>query len=113
MEERSPMKTNSYALVLAVMLLVILLTNFGVFIAPAISYESVEQERTLCIQDCKARYGIDVNRGGAGRGGGGRGTGVRGGGDSGLWLLYSKCIDDCEKKFWKEWDKNMDEIEKD
>jgi hypothetical protein len=103
------MKTNNYALVLAVMLLVILLTNFGVFIAPAISSESIEQERTLCIQDCKARYGVDVYRHGGGRGGGG----FRGGGDSGLWLRYSKCIDDCEKKFWKEWDKNMDEMEKD
>jgi len=101
------MTTKNYTLLTGAMLLSIVLTNFGLFVAPVVSYESVEQGRTLCIQDCKARYGIDVNRGG-GRGGGGRG-----GGDSGLWLLYSKCIDDCEKKFWKEWDKNMDEMDKD
>ena len=29
-----------------------------------------------------------------------------------MWRLYFKCIDDCEKKFWKEWQKDMDKLEK-
>jgi hypothetical protein len=100
------MTTKNYALLTGAMLLSIVLTNFGLFVAPAVCYESVEEGRTFCIQDCKSRYGVEMYRYGGGGGG-------IGGGDSGLWRLYAKCIDDCEKKFWKEWDKNMDEIRKD
>ncbi|MFA6221926.1 MAG: hypothetical protein WC647_06395 [Desulfomonilaceae bacterium] len=85
------MTTNNYALVVAAMLLAILLTNFGLFIAPAISSESVEQERTLCIENCKYRYWPP--------------------GDD--WRLYFKCVDDCEKNSWRKWQKDMDKLEKD
>jgi len=92
--------TKRSIFIIGAMLLAILFTDFGVFTASVISYESVEQERTLCIKECKDRYGIEVMRG-AGRGG-----------DSGMWRLYFKCMDDCEKKFWKEWQKDMDKLEK-
>jgi hypothetical protein len=85
------MTTKNYALTVIVVLLGVLLTNFGLFIVPAISQESVAQERTLCIEDCKYRFwppGED-------------------------WRLYFKCLDDCEKNYWKKWQKEMDRLEKD
>ncbi|MGA8830335.1 MAG: hypothetical protein ACLQT6_17030 [Desulfomonilaceae bacterium] len=84
------MKTNNYALVLAVMLLVILFTDFGVFIAPAISSESVEQERTLCIEECQLRF---LPAGYNDR-------------------MYFRCIDNCENTYWKKWQKDMDKLKK-
>ena len=93
------MMTKKYALTLIAEILVVSLTNFGVFIAPAISYESVEQEREICIQDCKSRYGYTLNR--------------RGGGTPDNYWRYAKCLVTCEKKFWKEWQKREDETGKD
>jgi len=87
----------NFAAVVAAMLGAIILTNLGFFAAPVNSSESVEQERTLCIQDCKDKFGVDMFWGG-------------GGGDG---RLYQMCISDCEKKFWKEWDKDMNKLEKD
>jgi hypothetical protein len=86
------MTRKNYALVAGVMLLAILLTNFGVFVASAISQENEGQERTLCIEDCKYLY-----------------AGVAGQ----LWRLYFACLTDCEKKMWKQWEKDMDKLEKD
>jgi hypothetical protein len=83
------------------MLSIILGAGFQGLVGPAGAFESVEQERTWCIKECKDRYGVDVMWRGGGRGG-----------DS-MWRLYFKCIDDCEKKFWKEWQKDMDKLEKD
>lgn len=79
-------------------LLIILGAGFQAFEGPAGAFESVEQERTWCIKECKDRYGVEVM--------------WRGGGGDNVWRLYFKCIDDCEKKAWKEWQKDMDEIEK-
>ncbi len=96
------MTTKNYALTVMVMFLAVLLTNFGLFIAPAISSEGVEQDRTACLSRCNSPTG-----GGAGMyfGGGGRG-----GSPDSLWRLRSICIANCEKRFWKEWQKEMDEI---
>lgn len=94
------MTTRNYSLIVGVMLLAILLTNFGLFIAPAISYESVDQDRTVCLSRCNNPTGRGAEmyfRGG-------------GGGENSLWRLRSICIANCEKRFWKEWQKEMDEI---
>ncbi|MEI6133811.1 MAG: hypothetical protein WCP72_02470 [Desulfomonile sp.] len=80
-------------------LITITLTGLGLFSGLAVSHESVEQERTLCMKECKDRYGIDTMWGG------------RGGGETSNWRLYFMCIDNCEKRFWKEWQKNTDEID--
>ena len=94
------MTTNKFLWVVAIMSLTIFAAHSGLFIGPAISYESVEQERAICIQDCKSRYGYSPYFHG-------------GGGMSGTYWVYAKCIDDCEKKFWKEWQKDQDKTEKD
>jgi len=96
------MTTRKYALTVVAMLLAVLFTNFGIFVAPVVSSESVEQDRTACISTCNNPTGRTEMycRGG-------------GGGDNGLWRLRSICIANCEKKFWKEWQKEMDEIGKD
>jgi hypothetical protein len=85
------MRIRPSIFIASVMVLGVLFTYFGLFIAPAISFESIDQERTLCIEDCKYRFwpvGSD-------------------------WRSYFKCLDDCEKKMWKQWQKEMDELEKD
>ena len=85
--------------IVSIILTTILATDFGLFLIPASSSESVEQERTFCLAECKAKFGMDIYASGGG------GTGVD-------WRLYFMCIENCERKFWKEWQKNMDELEK-
>ena len=51
------MTTKNYSLLVGVMLLAILLTNFGLFIAPVFSSESVEQDRTVCLSRCNSPTG--------------------------------------------------------
>ncbi len=71
----------------AIMFITLVPTN-----GTADSDESVEQERTLCIEECRRLYwslGIEA------------------------WRQYARCIDDCEKDFWKQWNKNMGELDKD
>ncbi|MGA8830996.1 MAG: hypothetical protein ACLQT6_15040 [Desulfomonilaceae bacterium] len=89
------MRTKNYSLVVGVILLAILLTNFGLFIAPVFSSESVEQQRTECLSRCNNPSGSDMYFYG-------------GGGDS-LWQLRAMCVNNCEKRFWKKWEKEMDE----
>ena len=88
-----------YILVTAMTFSMTLLAN-GPFGDLARSFESVEQDRTICLQDCRDKFGYlpFFGRGGVG------------GGNDGNWRLYFKCIDDCEKKFWKEWQKREDEM---
>ena len=53
--------------------------------------ESIEQERVLCIEECRRTYwpqGTDA------------------------WRSYYKCIDDCENNFWKQWNDNMKQLDK-
>lgn len=49
-----------------------------------------------CQQDCRSRFGIDPYF-------------SRGGGTS-VWHLYAICIQDCNIRFWKEYDKRMNEL---
>ncbi len=93
------MRTKNYPLVVGVMLLAILLTNFGLFIAPVFSSESVEQQRTECLSRCNSPTGSDMY--------------FYGGGGNSLWQLRSMCVNNCEKKFWKKWEKEMDETDHD
>ena len=85
------MRTKNYSLVIGSMLLVILLTNFGVFVAPAISHETVEQERTLCIEECQRRF---LPAGYYDR-------------------MYFRCINGCENTYWEKWQKDMDKLKAD
>ncbi|MGC8602822.1 MAG: hypothetical protein ACP5VS_03935 [Desulfomonilaceae bacterium] len=80
------MSAGRHILLVCALLSVAVLTNFGLFVAPAISHETPEQQRGDCIQDCQDRFWAPGN----------------------LWLVYSRCIDNCEKKFWKKWQKNID-----
>ncbi len=82
------MRTKNYSLVVGVMLLAILLTNFGLFIAPVFSSESVEQQRTSCIQECQYRF---LPAGYNDR-------------------MYFRCIDGCENTYWKKRQKDMDKL---
>ncbi|MGO8878568.1 MAG: hypothetical protein ACLPVO_15365 [Desulfomonilaceae bacterium] len=50
------MRTGRYFIFVGALLVVALFTNFGLFIAPAISRETPEQERTDCIQECQLRF---------------------------------------------------------
>jgi hypothetical protein len=92
------MKRKNFAVTVVALFVGVLLTNFGLFIAPAISSESVDQDRTVCLSRCNNPTGAQMYfRGG-------------GGGDNSLWRLRSICIEKCEKRFWKEWQKEMDQI---
>jgi hypothetical protein len=47
-----------------------------------------------CQQDCRERYGLDVL------------DLHRGGGDMrGRYYLYARCIENCNRRFWKQFDK--------
>lgn len=52
-------------------------------------------DRYWCLYECRERYGINQMFG-------------VGGGNPEVWRLYFKCVQDCERKFWKEWEKEMD-----
>lgn len=81
------MTRNNYALVVGVMLLAILLTNFGFFTAPAISQENEAQDRTRCLQNCKNLFASTAGN---------------------LQNLYLNCLTDCENKMWQQFENDMD-----
>jgi len=56
-------------------------------------------DRESCERDCRERYGLEPYR---------RGTGGR----RDDYYLYARCIQDCETRFWKEYDRRMRELEK-
>lgn len=89
--------TTAKLVLFGIAFIMVIFSN-GPLVNLAISSESVEQERTLCLQDCRDKFGYIPFL-------------VRGGGSEGNWRLYFKCIDDCERKFWKEWQKEHDELE--
>ncbi len=91
------MESNNYSLFIGVMVLTILLTNFGLFVAPVFSSETVEQQRALCISKCNSPTGSEMYFGG-------------GGGPDNLMQLRAICISNCENRFWKEWQQEMDKI---
>ncbi|MGC8603912.1 MAG: hypothetical protein ACP5VS_09510 [Desulfomonilaceae bacterium] len=67
-------------------------TNFTVFFTPANSHEDIEQQRELCLQNCREETDFD---------------------DPGLWQLSADCTDKCEKRYWKKWNQQMNGLEKD
>ena len=88
MEERNENRSSPF--LITVVFVAIMLINFAPLTGAADSDESIEQERTLCIEECKRTYwpqGIEA------------------------WRSYYKCIDDCEKTYWKQWNKDMKELE--
>ena len=56
-------------------------------------------DRETCERDCRERYGVEPYR---------RGTG----GPRDDYYLYARCIQDCNSRFWKEYDRRMRELEK-
>jgi hypothetical protein len=56
-------------------------------------------DRERCEQDCQERYGLAPYR---------RSSGPR----QGEFYLYARCIEACNKKFWKSYDQRFRELEK-
>lgn len=56
-------------------------------------------DRESCERDCRERYGLEPYRRGRG-------------GPRDDYYLYARCIQDCDTRFWKEYDRRMRELEK-
>jgi len=54
-------------------------------------------DREACEAECRSIYGVD--------GYGLQRRGGRSGGDSGTYYLYARCIQNCNDRFWKEFDR--------
>ena len=61
------------------------------------------QDLDTCQQGCRSRFGYDIYVNPQRRGGSG---------GSGAYYAYAKCIADCNRRFWRSFDKEMDELEK-
>ncbi|MDA8408171.1 MAG: hypothetical protein M0T73_15110 [Deltaproteobacteria bacterium] len=83
------MKKIKYLFTLAIVAILVAFINFGVFVPSANSFEDIEQQRELCLQDCHEQFDYD---------------------DPGLWQLSAQCIDRCEKRYWKKWNRQMNNI---
>ena len=83
------MKKIKYLFTLAIVAILVAFINFGVFVPSANSFEDIEQQRKLCLQDCHEQFDYD---------------------DPGLWQLSAQCIDRCEKRYWKKWNRQMNNI---
>ncbi|MBI5571900.1 MAG: hypothetical protein HY914_18295 [Desulfomonile tiedjei] len=58
-----------------------------------------------CQQECRSRFGVDpYSRSDASL--------QWRGGDSGMYYAYAQCIQNCNDRFWKEFDKNMDDLQR-
>ncbi|MGC8659716.1 MAG: hypothetical protein ACP5U1_11635 [Desulfomonilaceae bacterium] len=53
------------------------------------SFEDIEQQRDLCIQDCHEQFDDD---------------------EPGIWQLAADCINRCERNYWKKWNRQMNNI---
>ncbi|MGC8660025.1 MAG: hypothetical protein ACP5U1_13225 [Desulfomonilaceae bacterium] len=89
------MTRRNYGLTVGVMLMAILLTNFGIFAASGIARESLEQSRTECLSRCNEPTGELM---------------FFGGGDDSMEQLRAICVQKCEDNYWKQWDKEMNSI---
>jgi hypothetical protein len=56
-------------------------------------------DRESCERDCQERYGVEPYRRGINR-------------QRNDYYVYARCIQDCNTRFWKEYDRNMRELEK-
>jgi hypothetical protein len=55
-----------------------------------------EFDLEACQQECRSKFGVDPYWG-------------HGGGSS-MWRLYAICIQDCNAKFWKEYDRRIQKL---
>ncbi len=62
-------------------------------------------DRESCEQSCRSRYGVGplpyVEE---------QQWGGRGGGDYGGYYLYASCIDSCNRQYWQDFDRKMDDL---
>jgi hypothetical protein len=61
-------------------------------------------DRESCEQDCRSRFGVDLyelHRGG-----------FRGGPGSGGYYQYASCIQSCNTRFWRDFDRNTRDLER-
>ncbi len=56
-------------------------------------------DRESCERDCQERYGVEPFRGGRSH-------------QRNDYYLYARCIQDCNTRFWKEYDRRMRKLEK-
>jgi hypothetical protein len=56
-------------------------------------------DREGCEWNCRERYGMELYRRGIGR-------------SRNNYYLYARCIQDCNNRFWKEYDREMRELQK-
>jgi hypothetical protein len=56
-------------------------------------------DREGCERYCRERYGVELYRRGTNR-------------PRNSYYLYARCIQDCNAKFWKEYDREMRELQK-
>jgi hypothetical protein len=68
------------------------------------SLQSDDKDLNACQQDCRSRFGVDMYANPQWRGGSGT---------DGAYYAYANCIASCNRRFWKAFDNEMDELEKD
>jgi|GEM_PF-866562 len=56
-------------------------------------------DRESCERDCQERYGVEPYRRGVNR-------------QRNDYYVYARCIQDCDTRFWKEYDRHMRKLEK-
>lgn len=66
--------------------------------------QSGDSDLNDCQQDCRSRFGYDMYANPQWR---------RGGGQTGTYYAYAACISECNRKFWKSFDKEMDNLGRD
>ncbi len=66
------------------------------------SLQSQDSDLNGCQQDCRSRFGYDIYANPQWRGGPGT---------SGTYYAYANCIAKCNRRFWKNFDNEMDELE--
>lgn len=64
-------------------------------------------DREGCEQSCRSRYGVGPLPYTEEQGWGGRG-----GGDYGGYYLYASCIDSCNRQYWRDFDRKMEDLKK-
>lgn len=92
---------KSVRLGLAGVFAVLMLTTIPAFGGAADSvdaFDDAASSREECLRDC--RQWIEEYGRGGGRGGKGFSEQLR--------RMYARCMAECERKFWKEWDREME-----
>lgn len=61
-------------------------------------------DKESCEQDCRSRFGVDLYEL--------HGRGFRGGSTTGGYYVYAACIQSCNTRFWKDFDRNTRDLER-